>query len=204
MPRVSDTMRTFSETFSVDSALLQDPKGRPLDVLVEFHVNDPRSKAPQNIYLGTKLSPPATESVPQVTHFFCLGDSSNLLTKIHHDRDFAAGAFEKKPLTHIQVGGRVAPSLAAKAGGPCCWREDVDKPRIPSLPVCTALLWNWAFLEYQDAEQIALILEARWWGRIVQKAEESILKPFFDDGLKLINQKPQMGLLKAFYDPVPK
>ena len=206
---------------------LGDPKGRPLDVLVEFCVNDPRTQATQRIYLGTKLYPGDGRSQPEVTHFFCLGDGSNLLTKVHHDRDFNNNASEKKPLTHIQMGGRVSPSLAAKAAAfysavdrtekqdqqdrilgsstasrACCWRDDVDKPRIPSMPVCTALLWHLAFLEYPRAEQVKPILDATWWHRIVVKAEESILKPFFDDGSNLMHYKPQTGLLNALYEPV--
>lgn len=192
------------QALNVANYFLEDPKGRPLEVLVEFHVNDPRSQEPQIIYLGTKLRPPDLSSEPQVTHFLCLGDNANLLTKVHHDRDFSTGASEKKPSTHIQMGGRVNPSLAAKAGGPCCWKEGVDKPRVPSIPVCTALLWHWAFLEYPEAEEIGPILRAWWWNQTVQKAEESILKPFFDDGLRLMIEKPHNRLLNAFYDPVPK
>ena len=103
----------------------------------------------------------------------------------------------------MQMGGRVDAALA-KAGGQCCWREDVDKPRMPSIPICTALLWHWAFLEYRGAEQVTPILDAWWWNKIVQQAEQSVLRPFFDDGLKLITGKSKNRLLNAFYDPVPK
>jgi hypothetical protein len=200
----------LGNNFTIHQALenvnffLGDPPGRPLDVLVEFQVNDPRTQSPQKIFLGTKLCPPKPKSEPMISHYLCLGDSTNLLTKIHHDRDFNPNASEKKPTTHIQMGGRIDTNLAAKAGRSCCWREEVDKPRLPSIPVCTALLWHWAFLEYREAEQISPILSTRWWNQMVQKAEESILKPFFGDGLKLMDREPQMGLLNAFYTPVSK
>jgi hypothetical protein len=195
---------SFYQALRDASYFLEDPKGRPLNVLVEFPVNDPRSHAPQTIYLGTKLSPPTPQVEAHVTHYLCLGDTSSLLTKIHHDRDFNPAASEKKPLTHIQTGGRVDAGLAARAAGNCCWKDSVDKPRIPSIPLCTALLWHWAFLEYRGAEQFAPIFEAWWWNQTVQKAEQSVLKPFFVDGVRLLAEKPTARLLDAFYTPVPK
>lgn len=205
-----DKKGELSANFSVQQALkdvihfLGDPNGRSLNVLVEFDVNDPRSQVPQTIYLGTKLCPSKTDTESQVTHSFCLADESTFLANIHLDRDFNPNATEKKPSTHIQMGGRLHPYLAAKGNKNCCWRDDVDKPRVPSLPVCSALLWHWAFLEYRDVQEITRIIKAWWWIKIVQNAEESILRPFFGDGIKLLNEKPQMGLLNAFYNSVPK
>ena len=183
---------------------LREPEGRQLDVLVEFYVHDPRSEESQSLYLGTKLSPPGNNIEPQVTHFLCLGDSNNYLTKIHYDRDFNPQAIEKKPSSHIQIGGRIGGSLASKINGSCCWRENLDKPRIPAIPICTALLWHWAFLEYRNAQQITPIFEAPWWDKIVKEAEFTVLKPFFDDGLKLMNNKPQERFFSAFYESVPR
>jgi hypothetical protein len=200
----------FRNNVSIQQALnnaayfLEDRKGRPLTVLVEFEVIEPRTKGTQQMFLGTQLRPPNETSEAQVSHYLCLGDELNLIAKIHHDRDFSVDALERKPSPHIQIGGRVDPALAAKARGPCCWRNDVDKPRLPSFPICTALLWHWAFLEYQDSAQVAPVFETWWWRRIVQKAEQSILKPFFVDARELIERGPQGGFLRAFYDPVAR
>jgi hypothetical protein len=183
---------------------LGDPKGRGLDVLVEFNVNDPRSEAEQQIYLGTKLTPEAGASKCLVTHSFYLVDATRYLAKVHLDRDFDPESKEKKPSSHIQTGGRILPGLGGASGRKCCWDEKVDKPRIPSIPICSAILWHWAFLEYPEAEQVSPFLAAWWWKEIVQKAEESILMPFFHDGCNLIREKPKAGLINAFYDLIPK
>lgn len=201
----SELIGNHSVFQALNSALhfLGDPNGRQLDIMVEFHVNDPRSLQAQNIYLGTKLCPGGASSDPLATHFFCLGDGTNLLTKNHHDRDFNPGASEKKPLSHIQMGGGVSQYLATK-GGTSCWREDVSKPRIPSFPICSALLWHWAFLEYRNAEQIAPICGAHWWKKIIQTAEKAVLKPFFEDGAQLLVDHIDKGLLNALYVPLAK
>jgi len=195
---------TIHKALAAANQFLEDPQGRPVQVLVRFEVNDPRTEAPHLIYLGTSLSPANGQAHAQVSHYLCLGDGSSLLTKLHHDHDFNPIATERKPSPHMQTGGRVDTTLSGMGGGPCCWRDDVDKPRVPSIPFCTALLWHWAFLEYPDAEQIAPIVKTSWWPRIVKDAEISLLKPFFNDGFKLLDERPAMGLLKALYEPVAK
>ena len=186
---------------------LQDHRGRSLNILVEFTVTDPRSGETHTMMLGTLLKPPQTKSHAQVTHFLCLADADHLLTKVHADFDFHPEADEKKPSPHVQLGGRMFDSIVEKLknkGLKICWNDTVDKPRMPSLPISTALLWHWAFLEYQDSEQISGFLKNWHWKQLVKKAEQAVFLPFFRDGVQLIEGDPDKGFLNALYVPVPK
>lgn len=182
-------------------------QGRPVNIIVKFSVTDPRSNASHTLLLGTRLQPPQPQSHAQVTHFLCLADAESFLAKVHADFDFQPEAKEKKPSPHVQMGGRVFESLLQKhphSQPTVCWNEGVDKPRLPSLPICTALLWHWAFLEYHDSEQISGFLKAWHWKELVKKAEAAVLRPYFEDGLRMIDDHPGNGLLNALYVPVPK
>jgi len=180
---------------------------RPLNILVKFAVTDPRSQAAHTLLLGTRLQPPQPKSHAQVTHFLCLADAESFLAKVHIDFDFHPEAEEKKPSPHVQMGGRVFTSLLGQhphSRPTVCWNEGIDKPRLPSLPICTALLWHWAFLEYSDSEQVSGFLTAWHWNELVKKAEAAVLRPYFMDGLRIIDERPEKGFLKALYVPVAK
>lgn len=180
---------------------------RPLSIIVQFAVTDPRSGAPHMLFLGTRLQPPKPQSHAQVTHFLCLADAESFLAKVHADFDFHPEAQEKKPSPHVQMGGRIFEALLKHHPHnrpTVCWNEGMDKPRLPSLPICTALLWHWAFLEYDGSEQISGFLRAWHWRDLVKKAEAAVLRPYFEDGLSMIDARPDEGLLTALYDPVSK
>ena len=185
------------------AGFLQDHQGRSLDVLVEFSVADPRTKAPHTIVLGTLLRPPQTNAPAVASHFLCLTNADSLLAKFHTDFDFEPGAREKKPSPHVQIGGRVS-DLLKRRWPTILWDEDVDKPRLPALPLCTALLWQWAFLEYQGETLMSKFLKNQWWNKLVKDAEAAVLAPFFEDGARLMKNDPQQGLLKALYFPIPR
>jgi len=183
---------------------LGDPPGRALDIMVEFEVDDPDRKKRQKMHLGTLLSPPTSKDEAQVTHYICLSEEADFLAKIHLDRDFSLNDPGGKPTPHIQIGGRVSKTLAAKVTGVPFWKDDLDKPRVPSMPVCSALLWHWAFLEYRKDQNIVPFLGADWWIAVVREAEQFVLKPFFDDGAKLLSNKQASGLLDSFYVPLAR
>jgi len=195
---------TIHQALEKAAHFLGDPVGRVLDIMVEFEVDDPDRKKRQKLHLGTLLSPPTTRSEAQVTHYLCLSEEADFLAKLHLDRDFSLNDLGGKPTPHIQVGGRVSQTLAAKVAGTPFWRDDVDKPRVPSMPVCSALLWHWAFLEYRKDQNIVPFLSANWWATMVREAEQFLLKPFFDDGSKLMAEKPNSGLLNSFYIPLAR
>lgn len=207
-----DHIRGFSANPSLQTALKQVAaflidQGQPLNIVVQFSVTDPRSKHKHTLLLGTQLEPPKPKCHPLVSHFLCLADADSFLTKVHADFDFHADAEEKKPSPHIQMGGRVPTSLlkhCASSQPKVCWNEKMDKPRLPSLPVCTALLWHWAFLEYSRDEQASDFLNAHHWKQLVKAAEATVLRPYFADGLHLMDNKPASDLLSALYVPLSK
>jgi hypothetical protein len=193
---------TVRQALQNTSGFLQDPTGRDLSISVSFDVTDFRGKsnAPQKLFLGTRLQPRKSTDPnqnPQFTQYFCLAEGGKLLTRVHFDREFTLEAAEKKPCPHIQFGGR--PGALMNHAAHMHWVELVDKPRIPSMPFCSALLWHWAFLEYQHVPEFARILRKPWWNETVKHAEASILNSFFSDGRRLIEYQPHYGLLNAFY-----
>jgi hypothetical protein len=192
---------SLQKALSDVTGFLQD-RGRPLDVLVEFSVADPHTKAEHTIMLGTLLKPPQHNSHAEATHFLCLADADSLLAKYHADFDFHPEATEKKPSPHVQIGGRVSDSLL-KRYPKIWWNKDVNKPRLPALPICTALLWHWAFLEYQGDALMSAFLKNRWWNKLIKDAEGAVLSPFFEDGFRLMKYDPQKGLFNALYVPTP-
>ncbi len=182
-------------------------QGRPLDIIVNFSVTDPRSNASHTLLLGTRLQPPQPQSHAQVTHFVCLADTASFLAKVHADFDFQPEASERKPSPHVQMGGGIPEALLKchQLSEPIVrWQKGMSKPRLPSLPFCTALLWHWAFLEYPDSEQISGFLKAWHWKELVKRAEAAVLRPYFEDGLGMIENHPDKGLLNALYVPVDK
>ena len=147
------------------TAFLND-SGRPLSVQVSLSVSDPRNGKTGSIVLGTLIRPPEGQGHAEATYFLCLADSESLLCKFHVDFDFHVAADEKKPSPHVQIGGRVSPSLQ-KVAGKCSWDMNLDKPRMPTLPVCTALLWHWAFLEYQHDALMSAFLGNSWCNNLI-------------------------------------
>ncbi len=195
---------TIHQALDKSAHFLGDPIGRGLDIMVEFEVDDPKRNKHQKVYLGTLLSPPTSKDEAQVTHYICLSEEADFLAKIHLDRDFSLNDPGGKPTPHIQVGGRVSKTLAAKVTGKPFWKDDLAKPRVPSLPVCSALLWHWAFLEYRKDQSVVPFLGADWWAAVVREAEQFVLRPFFDDGAKILAGKHPSCLLESFYDPLAR
>jgi hypothetical protein len=198
------TVPSIQQALNNAVRFIQDPMGVPLNVLVEFEVYDTHRCKRQTMYLGTKLVPKAPSSDAQVTHGICMVEEGEYLAKIHIDRDFSSKDPTSNPSPHVQTGGRPFPGVEKKITGKPFWKDDVDKPRIPSIPFSTALLWHWAFMEYPCDRRTAPFLHTGWWPTLIRKTEEAVLKPFFDDGSKLMQYKSASGLLQAFYIPLAK
>lgn len=195
--------RSIDEVLRKIAPYLQDPLGKQLDITIEFDVEDPRKGTSQTVFLGTLLSPPNSQSKGEVTHYMCLAADDVLLAKYHADFDFDWNVPEKKPSPHLQIGGRIPPSLSSRYAK-CHWHLDVNKPRIPSLPMCTALLWHWIFLEYHGNPFTAKFLANTWWRKLIKDAETSAYSAFFSDGAELLRNYPEKGLLSSFYVPLAK
>jgi hypothetical protein len=181
---------------------VQDPKSGDLNVLVDFEVYDNDRCRRQTMFLGSRLQPEAGSKDAQVTHCICLVEDQNWIAKIHFDRDFSRADLGGKPTPHIQVGDRPLPQLEKRIRGKIFWMEDAPKPRVPSIPFCTALLWHWAFIEYGCDATVIPFIEDDWWKRQVRAAEHAVLEQFFSDGFRLMRDKPGASLLKAFYTSV--
>ena len=180
----------------------RDPKGRSIEFTVEFDVEDPRGGSTHKLFIGTELRPGSENSLPKATHYLCLADEQSLQAKFHADFDFDSGAKEKKPSPHVQIGGGIPGDLAERYPGKRYWHPDLDKPRMPALPVCTALLWHWAFLEYENNQTFTRIRRKAHWNNLIKDAEDAVLKPFFSDGERLFRMQPAKGLLNALYVPL--
>lgn len=195
------TTESLDATIRHMTGFIQDPKGREVNLTVEFDVRDPRKGTAYKLFLGTRLSPPKPNSNAEATHYLCIANENSLLAKFHADFDFDPSAAEKKPSPHVQIGGRIPPALLSRYSNQY-WHTDVNKPRLPSLPISTALLWHWAFLEYQGDEMFAKFLKNDWWKKLIKDAESAVLRPFFEDGRRLMLDHPEKGLLNALYVPL--
>ena len=186
-----------------DSArFVNDPKSGDLNVLVELEVYDNERCRHQKMFLGSRLQPQVGSNDAQVSHCIVLAEDQNWIAKIHFDRDFSRNDPGGKPTPHIQFGDRPLPQLEGRIRGKIFWMEDAPKPRVPSIPFCTALLWHWAFIEYGCDAQAVPFIEDNWWKELVRDAQRALLEQFFSDGSKLMRDNRGSSLLSAFYTPV--
>jgi hypothetical protein len=110
-------------------------------------------------------------------------EAGETLCKLHLDYQFSAKVSkEAKPERHLQIGGRMPPVLE-QFGYTRNWLKSTDKPRLPSFPFCFVLLMHWGFLEFAHCDHIGRILNDPWWANLVRKAENKILKPYFEGAL---------------------
>ncbi len=177
--------RPGNSCLTVESALdstiqfVQAKDSNPLDLIVSFDLSNCNRRVDlDNMYLGTLLSPDKDIKKRQVTHFIALTKGDNCRIKLHVDLDFDVHPKEPKPSPHFQVGGRFKINNREFSIG---WDDGLDKPRLPSLPFCTPLLWHSAFLEFQECESVQLFLSQPWWQNLVKKAESSIWSSFTSD-----------------------
>jgi hypothetical protein len=183
------------------SQFVQAKEDYPLDIIVEFDIRDSSKRCDAvRMYLGTRLAPQKQAHMSQVTHFIALASPDRLISKLHIDFDFDVTAGEAKPSPHFQGGGRVPTGLPIAYPHAPLWDTNLDKPRLPSLPFCTPLLWHLAFLEFQECGEIAVLLKLAWWQKLVCGAEERLWQPFFADGQTLI--KRSKCVLDALYHPI--
>lgn len=158
-----------------------------LNLHVSFRAKDPRAKEGEALHcveLGALIS---LSEAPIATYFLALGqDSGNGsrrgLRKFHFDLDPIFQAEEPKPTLHLQYPGRNCPALREAGYNDTAFDEldpKLDKPRIPSLPTCFALLAHWALLEYHVTdERIESFISSRDWLSVVTAAECEVLTPF--------------------------
>jgi hypothetical protein len=159
-----------------------------LNLHLRFKAQDPRAGRNAKahwIELGSSVN---SKADTLVTYLFAIGEEENDSTckglrKVHFDLEPKNSKAEPKPAIHLQFAGR-CPDILLSSG----YAQDafdyllpgLDKPRIPSLPMCTALLLQWAFLEYQSSDdQIDKFIKTPEWQAVICAAERDILKTYF-------------------------
>ncbi len=179
------------------TSFCRSPEDYPLDVVVSFDVTTGAKRfGIDQMHLGSQLRPSRQPEDCQVTHFIALTDGDNCKTKLHVDLDFDLNSSEPKPSPHIQIGGRLA---FGKRSFKPSWDESIDKPRWPSLPCCTALLWHAAFQEFYDCESVKRFVEEQWWGNLVAAAEKALWGPFIVNMADAIRNNS--SVIAALYPP---
>jgi len=190
---------TVEAALSAAAKFISASRDATLDITVCFDLRDCRprnSKYVDRMYLGTRLTPNQDPKEQQVTHFVALAKGDSCEVKKHIDLDFHSASDEPKPSPHIQIGGR--PLKIRNRELSFCWKEYLDKPRWPSLPCCTPLLWHTAFLEFQECSSVLPFLKQGWWKNLVREAEKTLWLPFFNDMSGLTSKG---CAIEAFYPP---
>lgn len=179
---------------------LSDKGGSVLSTIVSFDITKSRKRVDlDSMFLGTMLKPSKKAEEQQVTHFIALSKGDECHLKLHLDLDFDLGSPEPKPSPHFQVGGR-ALKVNNRAFS-MSWEKGLDKPRWPSLPFCTPLLWHAAFLEFQECESVQIFVNQSWWRNLVKKAELSLWKDFAND---MNSNLGKSSIIEALYPPPRK
>lgn len=183
---------------------VRKPKENPLELVVCFEGRDPRGKDLWWIHLGAKLEQPGSDHT--ATYFMAIGKKgdepgrvSETLSKVHWDYAFGATTNnEKKPNRHLQFAGTIHDQLS-EFGYSSVW-TGMDKPRIPSLPICFVTLMHWAFLEFGHCEHIKKIVNETWWISLVRKAEEETIRGFVDTASEFFRtQQTESFLTKGYH-----
>jgi hypothetical protein len=180
-----------------------------LNLIARFAVDDPRPKSniQYTMILGTLLIPSDGQCFPLVTHFMALSTGAEIEVKVHLDYDFDPNAKEQKPSPHFQSGGRFKEAILGAFPSEDLkvkWDTDIDKPRFPALPMCTALFWHSAFMEFQETPEIKAILATARWKKLIKNAEARVLGPFLEDAQRLLELHATEGLINAFYMQIEK
>ena len=109
---------------------------------------------------------------------------SPVLRKLHFDYEnpSISHKVEAKPKVHLQMCGKASPHLIDKGFKEfrlCHMYPSIEKPRIPSIPTCLALMLDWLILEFSTDREIKKILEHVQWRDHVVEAEKQVLGPYF-------------------------
>lgn len=184
---------------------LVHPSRGGVDIEIPIKLNlgmraDAGVNIPRIVWLGGLVVASADNSnVERSSYFIAICDGADedkpgyVIRKLHFDIEpiqFRQGQ-EIKPTAHLQVCGTISPSMErvgflhehVKHHYP-----EFEKPRIPVMPTCMALLINWVLLEFQSDSSAAAILRNTQWRKLVRKAERTILKPYFSQCSQFLDE----------------
>lgn len=151
----------------------------------------------RNVYMGLFASSETTHPALSNSSYslvICEDDKakSKIIRKLHFDYEYATliqQNSEKKPSFHIQICGKLSPylkNIGYEDADIEAFAPGFEKPRIPSMPICLAILINWVLLEFDcDKTAKAILINDRW-RKHVAKAERVILKPYFENGVDFL------------------
>ena len=122
-----------------------------------------------------------------------LPPASKVARKLHFDLEphRLRQSAEPKPTSHLQVCGKLSSHHIGAGYRP----QDIakmlphwEKPRVPSQPVSLALLLNWLFLEFGGDPLVSSILNHADWTALVRRAEQLVLKPYYEAAAEFIKK----------------
>lgn len=124
------------------------------------------------------------ESLPEGLDHCCIatgkdeaeGTFYHILDRVHWDIDTGDEEDERKPVCHVQLGGKVSASAFDSHEGYHYCSNGLDKPRIPHPPMDPILVFNMLINQYQSLESF----NQRQWAGVVNDGEAALWKPYYD------------------------
>ena len=105
----------------------------------------------------------------------------SVIRKFHFDYDpNAKDSIDKKPLYHLQYGGKTTPRLERAGLSSEHLQDWLSVPRIPHFPINLALLLDFIFNEF-PSEETKKVSEQSEWRDLIKKNEELLLKPYYSN-----------------------
>jgi len=161
------------------------------------------------LYLGALIKSKLPDQYTQVSYYLAISNGTNepndrLLRKFHFD--FAPPAVDRlkpHPKLHIQYAGGLPPALLERQFSDTHLKHMdpwFSEPRIPSAPICLALLLHLAFQEFRDETTHRFAARAEW-RNVVKVNERFMLRNFHECCLKVLDGKQEEGklLFDMFY-----
>jgi len=123
----------------------------------------------------------------------------SLIRKFHFDYAPPITGQNKKPVYHLQYGGKLSPKLKEMVISVDQLNPWLSAPRINSTPINLALLLDMVFSEFVS-EITHCIKERSEWRELIKNDEDFILKPFYKGVDHFLNSEHSSNyLLKDFY-----
>lgn len=165
---------------------------------IGLRANVHRSGATNNLYMGLFASskgthPDLSNSSYSLVICECDKKKSKIIRKLHFDYEneiLIHKSSEKKPSNHLQICGKLSRYLKELG------YDDADlevlapgfeKPRMPFMPMCLAILINWVMLEFNNDNNAKAIIRNPRWRKHVAEVERKVLLPYINECLSFFN-----------------
>lgn len=168
--------------FTLPTRLREDPGGTSIE---------------RDFLIGCYAKRAQSGFIEQLTYSVLIGEdatpSRKVARKFHFDFEPAVSrnVQEPKPTHHFQICGKLSEYHKTKGYE----EEHIDhmlprwsQPRIPAPPMSLTLLLNWLLIEFGRDQAIIAARNTPHWRGLVRKAEQAVLKPYFDAGHDFFNK----------------